>query len=330
MQRRELLKLAALGAGAGVLRQSGIASIVADRPGNISVTVPIIDSHIHLFDPTRRGGVPWPERTDTPLYKPALPERYASIAQPLGVVGAIAIEASPLASDNDWLLQAVTDHPIVVGMVGDLIPSTPTYLLDLDRLHANPLFLGFRYGNLWNRNLLIDLEKPRFIDGLKALAQTKLVLECANPDPDLIRAIVHVSDRVPDLRIVIDHLPHAALPIDAHARSEYWSHLNTLAQNRNIFVKLSEIPVLLNGQLQTDVKYYQHSLDTIWSVFGEDNIFFGSDWPNSDHVASVANTLRIVQAYVSPKGAAVCEKFFWKNSLAAYRWKKRTLDQPPS
>ena len=40
-------------------------------------SMPVIDAHIHLFDPTRPGGVPWPEKTDTTLYRPALPPRYA-------------------------------------------------------------------------------------------------------------------------------------------------------------------------------------------------------------------------------------------------------------
>jgi L-fuconolactonase len=142
MQRRELLKLGAAVAGGWV------TSRVAEA---LPPAIPIIDTHIHLFDPGRPGGVPWPAKTDTALYKPALPERYKSIAGPFGVVGAIVIEASNLVSDNDWVLNVAANYPIIVGMVGDLIPGTPTYQKDLDRLHANPLFLGIRYGNLWDR-----------------------------------------------------------------------------------------------------------------------------------------------------------------------------------
>ena len=98
-----------------------------------------------------------------------------------GVVGAIAIEASPLAHDNQWLLNVAADHPVVVGVVGDLVPGTPAYLGDLERLHATHLFLGFRYGNLWNRDLAVDLEKPGFMDGLKALSQAGLVFEAQIP-----------------------------------------------------------------------------------------------------------------------------------------------------
>ena len=51
MQRREMLRLAAGGAAALALRRTLAAATGAYRG-------PIIDAHIHLFDPTRPGGVP--------------------------------------------------------------------------------------------------------------------------------------------------------------------------------------------------------------------------------------------------------------------------------
>ena len=59
--------------------------------------IPIIDTHIHLFDPTRPQGAPYsgprPAAGATPIA--ADPERYRRLAVPLGVVGAITVEASP-------------------------------------------------------------------------------------------------------------------------------------------------------------------------------------------------------------------------------------------
>jgi predicted TIM-barrel fold metal-dependent hydrolase len=319
VQRRDFLKLVACSAGSIAFEPALTAS---------PSPVPIIDGHIHLFDPSRPGGVPWPPPDDAVLYRPALPDRFAALAAPLGVVGAIAIEASPLASDNQWLLKVAAGHPVIVGVIGDLVPATASYLSDLERLHADPLFLGFRYGNLWNRDLSVDLQKPGFVGGLKALAQAGLVFESANPDPTLIRAILNAAQRVPDLRIVIDHLPHAEAPKEETARKEYWSNLSELAKSSRVFIKLSEIPVLANGSLVTDIGHYKGALDTIWGVFGEDRIFFGSDWPNGDHVASYQETLSIVRAYISEKSPTVSEKFFWKNSIAAYRWHRRMPNQP--
>jgi len=289
---------------------------------------PIIDVHIHLFDPSRPGGVPWPLKDDTVLYKPALPERYEAVTAGLGVVGAIAIEASPLASDNDWLLKVAAQHPVIVGVVGDLIPGAPSFLKDLDRLHADPLFRGFRYGNLWDRDLAVDLDKPGFVDGLKALQQAGLVFESANPDPSLVRAILRVAESVPGLTIVVDHLPHAPVPLEAKARDEYWANVHRLGEHPRVFIKLSEIPVSTNGRLNADIGTYQAGLDALWGAFGEDRVLFGSDWPNSDHVASYDDTLAIAYEYLAEKTAAVREKFFWKNSIKAYKWHKRRPEEP--
>jgi len=319
MRRRDALRLAALTAGALAFRKPFATAVES---------IPILDAHIHLFDPTRPGGVPWPEKADTALYKPALPPRYIALSKPFGIVGAIAVEASPLAADNQWLLGVAQRHPVIVGVIGNLVPGSPTYRRDLDRLHANPLFLGLRYGNLWDRNLTTDLDKPGFLDGLKALSQAGLVFESANPDAKLIRAILAVSERAPDLRIVIDHLPHAPIPTDPAQCRAYESDLRQLAQNPRVYIKLSEIPVVQNGKLIADSAFYRASLDAIWDNFGEDHILFGSDWPNSDHVAPFADTLKIVHAYTAQKPHAAQEKYFWKNSLAVYRWRKRTPSQP--
>jgi len=317
MQRREFLRLGATAVGGWATAQA------------LPAKTPVIDTHIHLFDPGRPGGVPWPEKTDTALYKAALPDRYARIARPFGVVGAIVIEASPLASDNDWVLRVAADHPIIVGLVGDLIPATATYQKDLERLRANPLFLGIRYGDLWGRELAVDAQKPGFLPGLKMLAENGLVLDSANPDPGLIRAIADVANHIPELRIVIDHLPSAPLPAEGEARNEYWSLLKQLAENENVFVKLSEVALARSEQTAPVSPTFNHDrLAELWEIFGEDHVLYASDWPNSDHHATYAETFAIVRDFVEAKGPVAAEKFFWKNSVAAYRWRRRAPDQP--
>jgi L-fuconolactonase len=287
----------------------------------------IIDAHIHLFDPRRPGGVPWPQESDALIYKPALPDRYVALSASFGVVGAIAIECSPIESDNQWLLEVVAKNPVMVGAVGDLVPDATNYLAELEKLRENPLFLGIRYGNLWGRDLAADIGKAGFVDGLKALASAGLVLDSANPDPRLISALRKVSEKIPELRIVVDHLPHAIMPTDWTGRDAFWADLRALAQSPQVFVKLSEIPVRENGALLINPNRYSNQLDALWEVFGEDRVLFGSDWPNSDHVASYAQTFAVVRAYIDKKSPEARRKFFWKNSISAYQWRPRRPDQ---
>ncbi len=304
MDRRTFLSVAA---GAGAMSVSAAASI------------PIIDTHIHLFDPRRSQGVPWPEKNDAVLYKPALPERYRKIAEPLGIVGAIEVEASPWLEDNQWVLDVAAKDTIIVGTVGDLEPGKPEFRRHLERFHRNPLFLGIRYGNLWGRDLSAELSKPAFVSDLKALAEAGLELDTANQDAALIAATVRVTDLVPDLRVVIDHLPQLTPPGEAGARRAYEANLRELGKRPQVYVKISEVLRRVDGRVPEDLKFYKPRLDELFGIFGENRVIYGSDWPNSDTWGPYPLVLKIVREYFTAKGPAVAEKFFWKNSVAAYR-----------
>src|SRR5690606_17116964 len=97
----------------------------------------------------RPQGVPWPDKKDKTLYKPALPDRYRSISGPSGVVGAIVVEASPWLEDNQWVLDTAATDTIIVGVIGNLEPGRPEFGKHLERFQVNPLFRGIRNGNLW-------------------------------------------------------------------------------------------------------------------------------------------------------------------------------------
>ena len=69
-------------------------------------------------------------------------------------------------------------------------------------------------------------------------------------------------------------------------------------------------------------------LDELWNIFGPERLIYGSDWPNSDHWGSYAEVLSVVREYFTGKGRPAAEKFFWKNSIDAYRWVMREASQP--
>ena len=293
-----------------------------------AASIPIIDTHIHLFDPTRPQGVPWPDKTNAVLYKPALPERYRKIAEPLGVAGAIEVEASPWLEDNQWVLDVAAKDKIIVGTVGDLEPGKPDFRKQLARFHANPLFLGIRYGNLWGRNLSARVADPGFISDLKALAAAGLSLDTANQNPELLAAVVRLTDGVPNLRVIIDHLPQLQPPTEAVALKTYQTMLREIGKRPQVYVKISEVLRRVDGRVPEDLGFYRARLDALFDTFGEDRVLFGSDWPNSDTWAPYPKVLSVVREYFASKGPGVAEKYFWKNSLAAYRWVKREANQP--
>ena len=302
---------------------SGAAAIALADATAQAASFPIIDTHIHLFDPTRPQGVPWPSKDNKVLYQPALPDRYRKIATPLGITGAIEVEASPWLEDNQWVLDVAAKDKIVVGTVGDLEPGKPDFRKNLERFHRNPLFLGIRYGNLWDRNLGAELAKPEFISDLKALAEAGLELDTANQNPALISDTLRLTDRVPNLRVVIDHLAQLEPPVEPAAHKAYHSNLMELGKRPQVYLKVSEVLRRVDGRVPDDLNFYRPRLDQFFDIFGEDRLVYGSDWPNSDLWGPYAQVLKIVREYFTAKGTAIAEKFFWKNSVAAYRWVKR-------
>jgi len=273
--------------------------------------MPIVDTHIHLFDTNRSQGVPWPPKDNQVLYQPALPERYRKLAVPLGITGAIEVEASPWLEDNQWVLDVAAKDRILVGTVGNLEPGKPGFRQNLDRFHRNPLFRGIRYGNLWDRDYEGESARPQFLADLKYLAETGLSLDTANPTPALMAWVVRITDRVPGLRVILDHLPQIEPPAD----------LRRLAQRPQVYVKVSQVLRRVNGRVPTDLGFYRSRLDEIFGLFGEDRLLYGSDWPNSDQWGDYGAVFHLVHEYFSAKGPVVMEKYFWKNSVAAYRWK---------
>lgn len=289
--------------------------------------IPIIDSHIHLFDTARPQGVPWPAKNDAVLFKPAMPDRYRKLAAPLGIVGAIVVEASPWVDDNQWVLDVAARDALFVGTVGNLEPGDPEFGRRLERYRRNPLFRGIRYGNLWGRNLGVEIARPEFVAGLKLLAGAGLTLDTADPDPALIVAALRVTDRVPDLRLMLDHLPMLNPPAGAEGAA-YQASLRELAGRPRVFVKLSGVVRRVNGRVPAGLAFYRDRLDALFGLFGEDRVLFASDWPHCDLLAPIETVAAIVTEYFAGKGRPAAEKYFWRNSAAFYNWAPRDAAQP--
>jgi len=284
--------------------------------------IPIIDTHIHLFDPTRPGGVPWPPQTNATLYKPALPPRYRGLAAPHGITGAIEVEC------NQWVLDVAEKDTIMVGTVGNLEPGKPGFRAHLDRLTKNPLFRGIRWGTLWGRKFTEEIARPECIADLKALAAAGRSLDSATAGAELIAGLVRLTDRVPELRVIIDHLPQFNPPAEAAPLKEYQANLRELAKRPQVFVKGSEVLRRVDGKVIEDLAFYKPRLDELWGLFGDDRMIYGSDWPNSDNWAPYDRVFRIVNLYIQGRGREAAEKYFWRNSVRAYRWMKRHPSQP--
>lgn len=282
---------------------------------------PAIDTHIHLFDPNRPGGIPWPPADDPIRSKPTYPERFRTVAGHHGVAGAVVVECSPRIEDNQWVLDVSANDTSIVGLVGFLDAGKPGFGGHLDRFGKNPLFRGIRYGDLWGRNIVDQIGNPQFVEDMRLLADRDMSLDTANPNLDLLEAMLQLSDRVPNLRMVVDHLPK--IQVEDSERARYTRILREFSSRPQTYVKISAVLLDKGGRVSHSLVDYRSTIDEIAEAFGENRVLYGSDWPNSDPLGTYGQVLGIVREYFEEKSLAARQKYFRLNSKAAYKWIER-------
>ncbi|QDU60389.1 Amidohydrolase [Planctomycetes bacterium Pan216] len=305
--------------GHAVAGALGTVALGAAKSDTGVETLEIIDCHTHFYDPTRPQGVPWPGK-GTPLYRTVLPDDLKRLPKPKPVTGTVIVEASKWVEDNQWLLDLAKDDPFIVGIVGHLTPGEPAFKDHLARFGKNDLYRGIR---VRDKQVLELLEKDDLAD-LKRMADADLSLD-VNGGPTGPYAVARLAERLPSLRIVINHI--ANVPITAEAPPSEWAEgLRKASKGPNVFCKVSALVEGASRGGRTaprELAFYKPYLDVVWDAFGENRLIYGSNWPVSDRGAEYHVLEQLVLDDVAERGSEVAPKFFSQNAIRAYKWVER-------
>lgn len=307
-------------AAATALAASGIAAAQSSSVDEI----PVIDAHIHLFDGTRPLGA---EYMGSPAYqaisRTSLPSMYSQQARAAGIVGAVVVESCSWIDENLWYLEMCRTDPIMMGVCGTLDTGLSIFGKYLEHFHKDPLFSAIRarlvpFYDEDNGKVTL---KPEHVSNLKLLAEADLTLDTANPTMGLMRANVLLAEAIPNLRIIMDHLP--SFDPAPENQKAYEAVVKDMAERPNIFVKLTEVyhPRLSDGVVVRDYETLRTRLEYLYSAFGEDRVLFGSDYPNSYGVATIAEEVGLMKRFFSTRSRESAEKYFWKNAMRIYKLK---------
>jgi len=275
----------------------------------------IIDCHVHLYVLSRPEGITWIKKDNQHLYRDHLPEDFAAVAKANGVTGVVIVQAGQSLPDNQWNLDISSKNKgLFRGVVGNLstVIATDEFAPVFAKLCEDPRYLGYRLSGRYQEEL-----GDAFYRDLEATAKAGKSVDFLMGGYSL-KDVATIAGRVPDLRIIIDHLGGVKLdgkPLDP----EYVKDFRAVAKLPNVYCKVSALFGRFAEQpAPKELASYKPVLDLAFECFGEDRLVFGSDWPVTKTTGNYAAVLELTRSYFEPKGPEVCEKLFHRNAEKFY------------
>lgn len=245
----------------------------------------MIDAHCHIWRPGQNGCV-WPGPHLPSLHREFSVSELAALARQLGVTGCILVQSQEDARDTGWLLAEAAKDKFVRGVVGwiDLAgTAAPEEIAALARAH--PLLCGLRP---MVQDLAADwFADTRFDQAFMAMCDVGLVLD-ALVRPQHLAGLVDLAQRLPALRIVIDHAAKPGTQMSGKWRDD----MTRLAEFSQIYCKLSGLFT------ETDRAASQATAQIILDLFGVERLLWGSDWPVLTLASEYADWLMFCQSLV--------------------------------
>jgi len=233
-----------------------------------------IDAHHHLwnYDPAEYD---WIDDSMAVLKKDFLLRDLEKTLHHNGFSSSVAVQARQSMEETLWLLTLAEQTDLIKGVVGWIDLRSDTLAQQLDELVRHKKLVGFRHV-IQGESDPAFMQNPDFIRGLQMLSDRGyrydlLILSHQLP------AAAQMLEQVPNLHVVIDHI---AKP-DIKSRSDFdnWQQgMTILAHNQNCYCKLSGMVTEADwlNWLSDDFQPY---MKTVWDLFGQQRIMFGSDWP---------------------------------------------------
>jgi L-fuconolactonase len=238
----------------------------------------IIDAHQHVWD-LDRAEYAWLGPEAGVLYRNFGMDDVAPEFEAAGVTGTVLVQSADDDDDTEHMFAIADAAPIVLGIVGYVPLHEPDRAAErLAELAQRPLFCGVR-------NLIHDRPDPHWLlrhdvdEGLGLLERAGVPFDVVGVLPEHLEAVLMISERHPDLDIVIDHLNKPPIGLADH---EPWASLMTrVAANPRVRGKVSGLYSAVGDPAGWTVDAIRPIFDHVLEAFGPDRLMYGGDWPVS-------------------------------------------------
>jgi len=279
---------------------------------------PIVDSHVHLWDPTRFR-MPWLDGNPT-LEKPYGLAEYRAHSEGVEVEAIVylQVEVTPPYAllESRWVADLPPDGP----PIGAIVAWAP--LEDGERARSfleatvaiDPRIRGIRRIHQGEPNIDFCIQ-PDFIRGVRLLPEYGLTCDLCLYHPQLANTIELVRS-CPSVSFVVDHV--AKPDIEAGLLDPWREEMRQLASFPNVMCKISGMVTEADTARWTtaDLRPYY---ETVYEAFGEDRVMFGGDWPVVLMASSWRRWVETVDELTAGLSDTAKRKLWRENARRFYR-----------
>jgi L-fuconolactonase len=273
----------------------------------------MIDAHQHFWIYNEEQYA-WINDDMQAIRRDFLPNHLIETAAPLGISGAVSVQADQSLNETERLLAYAGEYDFIRGVVGWVPLISPDVERVLASLVLHPKLKGVRHV-LQDEPDAFFMLRPDFNRGVDTLRRYELAYDILIYERHLPQTIEFV-DRHPDQVFVLDHV---AKPRVRDAAVTPWrENLRELAHRQNVFCKVSGLVTEANHRSWTEDQLVPY-LETVLDIFGPSRLMFGSDWPVCLLAAPYSRWLEIVQNFTARLSTDEQDQIFKGTASTAYR-----------
>jgi L-fuconolactonase len=271
-----------------------------------------IDAHQHFWD-LDRFEYSWMPPEPSVLRQTFLPDRLARILTRNRFEGSVLVQANTLLAETHWLLDLADANEFIRAVVGWVDLTDQRLGSVLDELQKRSKFKGVRHPvhDESDDNWLI---RPDVLGGLAELARRGLPFDLLLR-PRHLPLVPRIAERVPDLRMVIDHV---AKPLILSQVLEPWARdIEAASQLPQVFCKISGM-ITEAGPQACGAQPLRPYVAHVMRIFGPDRLMFGSDWPVCMLAGTWKEALAAFTQSISAQSIEVREKLLGDTARRFY------------
>jgi L-fuconolactonase len=242
-----------------------------------------------------------------------LPNLLARILERNRFDGSVLVQANTMLDETRWLLDLAEAYDFIRAVVGWVDLTDPRLGAVLDELQKRPKFKGVRHpvqdeaDDGW-------LVRDDVLRGLAELARRRLPYDLLLR-PRHLPLVTRIAERVPDLRMVIDHI--AKPPIAAQEMEPWARDIEAAAGLPQVYCKLSGMITEADPE-GWKAEHLRPYVAHVLRIFGPDSLMFGSDWPVCTLAGSWKEALAAFTQAIGPQPIEVREKLLGETAANFY------------